>query len=300
MALSSGAKLILLYSDMTSTKEPVIKILVACHKEDPAIRHDNIYTPIQVGKTLHPDLDLGFITDSTGDNISEKNASYCELTALYWAWKNLKDVDYIGLAHYRRYFDLSTNEYAEIITTDNTSYDPAEDQRVIASLVKRYDIITPRPNIYPYNVATEYSVAHISEDMRCVQDVIRKNFPEYYDAFIKAIYLSNSSSPYNMFITRWDIFDEYCRFLFGVLAEAEKNISVEHYSPYQKRIYGFLAERLWNVFLAKKSDSDLRIKYMPVRFITDNFKKHPTVRYMITKIRYNLSFFLGRPRKLNP
>ena len=92
---------------MEETKQPRIKILVACHKADPNIRQDDIYMPIQVGKALHPELDLGFQCDNTGDNISEKNGSYCELTALYWAWKNLKDVDYIGLCHYRRYFDLT-------------------------------------------------------------------------------------------------------------------------------------------------------------------------------------------------
>ena len=81
---------------MDNKMHPRIKILVACHKADPNIRHDDIYMPIQVGKALHPELDLGFQCDNTGDNISEKNGSYCELTALYWAWKNLKDVDYTG------------------------------------------------------------------------------------------------------------------------------------------------------------------------------------------------------------
>ena len=80
-----------------------VKILVACHK--PAkVYQDDVYKPIQVGKALHPDLDLGYITDATGDNISSKNGNYSELTAQYWAWKNLKDVEYIGLCHYRRYF----------------------------------------------------------------------------------------------------------------------------------------------------------------------------------------------------
>lgn len=57
-----------------------IKILVACHK--PAkVYQDEVYTPIQVGKALHPELDLGFITDATGENISALNSQYCELTA---------------------------------------------------------------------------------------------------------------------------------------------------------------------------------------------------------------------------
>ncbi len=69
---------------MKENKQPRVKILVACHKADPNIRQDDIYMPIQVGKALHPELDLGFQCDNTGDNISEKNGSYCELTALYW------------------------------------------------------------------------------------------------------------------------------------------------------------------------------------------------------------------------
>ena len=86
-----------------------VKILVACHKKD-VMATQYPYEPIHVGKDLHLDIDLGIITDNTGDNISNKNASYCELTAMYWAWKNLKDVDVIGLCHYRRYFSFSNAE----------------------------------------------------------------------------------------------------------------------------------------------------------------------------------------------
>ena len=255
-----------------------------------------MYSPIQVGKELHRDLDLGFLTDNTGDNISSKNASYCELTALYWAWKNLKDVDYIGLAHYRRYFDFSSNKFCEVIATENAAYDCKEDFNAISGLLKKYDIIAPRPNILPYSVGTDYAIAHYSEDMRCVQEIIQKDFHEYYGAFVDTIHKSNSLSPYNMFITRWDIFDEYCRFLFGVLSEMEKFTHLEHYNPYQKRIYGFIAERLWNVFMTHKADAGIRIKYVPVRFITANAKRYPVLRYVINKLRHNISFQLSRSR----
>ena len=80
------------------------KILVCCHKKD-VFASDPPYFPIQVGKALSS-VDLGITGDDTGDNISGKNPSYCELTGLYWAWKNLKDTDVIGLCHYRRYFDF--------------------------------------------------------------------------------------------------------------------------------------------------------------------------------------------------
>ena len=77
-----------------------IKILVATHKQY-WMPEDSVYLPIHVGRK--DKSDIGYIGDHTGDNISSKNANYCELTGLYWAWKNL-DADYIGLVHYRRYF----------------------------------------------------------------------------------------------------------------------------------------------------------------------------------------------------
>lgn len=77
-----------------------IKILVAAHKKY-WMPDDSVYLPIQVGAALHSAL--GYVPDNTGYNISDKNPNYCELTALYWAWKNL-ECEYIGLCHYRRYF----------------------------------------------------------------------------------------------------------------------------------------------------------------------------------------------------
>ena len=50
--------------------------------------------------------------DDEGENISDKNPMYCELTAQYWAWKNL-DADYYGFCHYRRYFNFSDTVYEE-------------------------------------------------------------------------------------------------------------------------------------------------------------------------------------------
>ena len=76
-----------------------IKVIIAAHKQY-LMPDKECYLPVQVGRALHPDV--GYIPDNTGDNISEKNPYYCELTGLYWAWKNLP-ADVIGLVHYRRY-----------------------------------------------------------------------------------------------------------------------------------------------------------------------------------------------------
>ena len=77
-----------------------IKIIVATHKKY-QMPEDKMYLPVQVGSENAKDL--GYQKDDTGENISSKNPYYCELTGLYWAWKNL-DSEYIGLSHYRRYF----------------------------------------------------------------------------------------------------------------------------------------------------------------------------------------------------
>ena len=110
-----------------------IKILVATHKKC-ELPTDYIYLPIQVGKALHPDLDLDIQPDNTGDNISVKNPYYSELTAIYWAWKNL-DADYVGLAHYRRHF--STQKGKDKFDCILHAYECQQ-------LCSQYDLILPK------------------------------------------------------------------------------------------------------------------------------------------------------------
>ena len=72
-----------------------IKIIVATHKKY-KMPEDDMYLPLYVGSKGKEDI--GFMRDDVKNNISEKNPYFCELTGLYWAWKNLDD-DYIGLSH---------------------------------------------------------------------------------------------------------------------------------------------------------------------------------------------------------
>ncbi len=87
---------------MEEQKSLTIRILVTMHKPY-RVPEDAMYLPIHVGAALHSKVLPGVQRDDEGDNISEKNPLYCELTGLYWAWKNL-DADYVGIAHYRRHF----------------------------------------------------------------------------------------------------------------------------------------------------------------------------------------------------
>ena len=98
---------------------PTVKIIVATHKKY-EMPQDAMYLPLHVGAEGKTDqngnpLDLGYQKDNTGENISNKNAAYCELTGLYWAWKNL-DTDYTGLAHYRRHFGNHLKVFLRIMS----------------------------------------------------------------------------------------------------------------------------------------------------------------------------------------
>jgi hypothetical protein len=153
-----------------------IKIIVCCHKKDVHAASD-VYMPLHVGKATS-DKELGIASDNTGDNISHKNGSYCELTGMYWAWKNLKDADYIGLSHYRRYFDfhhigrrgfpISTLPTSSFQTTDISVSDEA-----LQWLHEGYAIL-PRAWHMRNSVYLDYCDHHSSTDFRLMGDVTRQ------------------------------------------------------------------------------------------------------------------------------
>lgn len=230
---------------MEEKKHPRVKILVACHKADPNIRQDDIYMPIQVGKALHPELDLGFQCDNTGDNISEKNGSYCELTALYWAWKNLKDVDYIGLCHYRRYFDFKTiGSSVRIINSSKTK--SCKDFDVPVNLLDENKVILPSFWSSPTSIWVNFSSHVLSEDLYILYKIIEKYAPKYFSILEKYL-IGNRRTGYNMFIMSFTNFKSYCEWLFGILERVENCVKMSSYISY-KRLFGYLGEILLPVY----------------------------------------------------
>ena len=87
------------------TRQADIRLYIAAHKEftipNGVDLNEGMYIPLHVGK--QGKSSLGFIGDDTGEHISIKNDTYCELTGIYWIWKNIS-CDVVGLCHYRRYF----------------------------------------------------------------------------------------------------------------------------------------------------------------------------------------------------
>lgn len=269
-----------------------LKILVCVHKKDTFLCNDT-YMPIHVGKAVS-DLDLGIQGDDTGDNISSKNKSYCELTGIYWAWKNLVDTDYIGLCHYRRYFDFQAGRFN---IRDSSLVNSEEFKNInisasgVPNILKTYDIILTKPRIYRYNLSHDYRKRHIGDDLKTLEIVIKELTPDYIPAFNKVMNDNNKLFRYNMFITNKHIFDDYCTWLFSILQELEKRIDISAYDSVQGRIWGYMSERLLNVYVNK---NDLRVKYYPIIRVIDNEKKKNLFRYCWPMLRNSIAFLFEK------
>lgn len=214
-----------------------IKIIVATHKQY-QMPTDEIYMPIHVGaEGKEP---IGYTGDNTGENISLKNPYYCELTGLYWAWKNL-DADYIGLAHYRRHFkgkQKSKDKFANVLT-----------RREVEAILQEYNIIVPQKRrYYIETLYSHYGHTHYAEHLDKVLDIIEKRYPEYRDSCEK-VYKQTYGYMFNMMIMKREYLDDYCNWLFNILQELEEDVDAESLSDFQKRLYGRVSEILFNVWM---------------------------------------------------
>ena len=230
----------------------MIRIIVAAHKAY-RMPTDPMYLPLHVGKT-GKDLDLGFQGDNTGENISEKNASFCELTGIYWAWKNM-DADYIGLAHYRRHFrGKSGRDKWECVLSEK------EAQR----LLETTDVLLPRRrNYYIESVYNQYVHAHPAEGLDLALSLAAAGGENYARA-TETLKKRTWTHIFNMFIMKREVFDGYCSWLFQILFEVERRIDTSAYSDYDKRLFGFLSERLLDVYLEANG---IPYKEIPVIFM---------------------------------
>ena len=247
-----------------------IKILVCCHKKD-IYKKSDIYIPIHVGKAIS-NIDLGIQGDNEGNNISSKNASYCELTGMYWAWKNLKNTDYIGLCHYRRYFDFNHNGrfFFPLTTIKNSDFNKLNltvNPKVLNYLQKGYCIVA-KPSHIGTSLYLQYCEGHYSPDFRILGTTIKDTLDtKYSQAFWTTQLEDNKFSPFNMFIMNWQQFDRYCNWLFPLLEKVENKIDITNYPCDQKRIYGYMGERLLNVYIKAEN---IKTKHYPILKISDD------------------------------
>ena len=220
---------------------------------------------LQVGCALRKPVE-GYLHDNEGSNISDKNKSYCELTGLYWAWKN-SAADIRGICHYRRFFDRSDKVFihSENFIWKKSLMKSSVTSDEIRSYLKECDIILPLPYYPSPRTAREDLRRFIyGRDIRAMEQVIREKYPAYYDILENVL----DETYCNMFIAGREVFDSYCSWLFEVLGEIEDRLDISEYDDAHKRVFGYLAEVLLNVWVLQRG---LKIKFLHMVLLADYF-----------------------------
>lgn len=215
--------------------EKSIQIYTAkCHLDKPLQEDPTRFsweTSIQVGAALTEER-ICAVCDNTGEHISQKNRQYCEVTALYWIWKN-DTSDYVGLGHYRRHFELTKQQLRKLAASD-------------------IDVVLTVPILDIPDVETVYRRDHVGKDWEVMQKAVKTLSPDYMEA-LECLEKSSFYHAYNMFIMRREILEDYCRWLFPILFYCEAYCE-EKPDPYQNRYIGFLAEHLMAVYFLHKEE----------------------------------------------
>lgn len=232
-----------------------VKIIIAVHKKY-QMPMDSMYLPVHVGAVGKESI--GYQRDDEGDNISDLNPYFCELTGLYWAWKNL-DADYIGLVHYRRHFTMHPHakDLWNAVLKENEIKNDFKKIKVFVPYKRRYYIET----LYSHYAHTHY-ISQLDETKK----VIKERCPEYVEAFDKVM-KRRWGYMFNMMIMKWTLFDSYCIWLFDILFELRNKLGEDGLTAFHSRYYGRISEIIFNVWLEQKvKDGTLKeseIKELP-------------------------------------
>lgn len=267
-----------------------IIILTSFHKDSDLFVSD-IVQPIQVGTDVNGVVSEKYLRDNTGEHMSGKNRMYCELTAQYWAWKNL-DSDYYGFMHYRRYFSfcnrsLSIDKYGNIVY-DRLTPEALEElgytDKAIHRAVEPFDVLSVEPqdvrildgsaNVYEHYRNSPY---HRVDDLDTVMQIIDEKYPEY-SAVSRQYLFGNLGYFCNMYILKREIFHDYCAWLFDILEEHERRTDCSDYDINEYRVSGFLAERLWGIYYTKlKQNKNLKCREIQKSYFIDT-RPAPDIR----------------------
>ena len=253
-----------------------MKIYVFHYKNGTVLKTESIYQPIMAGNAILSD-NRTITGDDTGENISVKNPYYSELTGIYWVWKNTKQ-DITGSCHYRRFFTaqpepflyklkrifyypvaLYKKRYGLIYTKNTDLFVPKIlNQQELNDLLNQYDAILPQARKLKYTVETHYRRYHDLNDLNLLETILTEKYPEYLDAFHDVL-RGKRLFANNMFVLKDKHFQEFMTWWFDLLFEFERRIDLNNYTDYQKRILGFMAERLLTVWFKKRQLNSIEL-----------------------------------------
>lgn len=253
---------------------PLSVLPIGCHKPEISIFMAKFYRdrpltevyvkpkwviPIQVGASLCEER-VAEILDCNGENISDKNVNYSELTALYWMWKNrlasqeIYEVsnsyesyeEYYGLSHYRRILELSEDDILRLQSN-------------------KVDVVLPYPMSYEPNIEEHHKRYLNDTDWKALLTAIEELQPEYFKAF-QNILCQQYFYNYNIILARKKVLKAYCDWLFPILERIEQ-LSTPKGWERQDRYIGYMGETLETLYFMYNWD-DLNIVHTGCRFFT--------------------------------
>ncbi|HRX58779.1 MAG TPA: DUF4422 domain-containing protein [Eubacteriales bacterium] len=247
-----------------------IQIAVAAHKPY-WMPDDGAYLPLQVGSAGRETIP-GFQRDDEGENISVKNASYCELTGLYWAWKHL-DADYIGLVHYRRHFARPFTFGRKRRVAATKTFEHALSEK---------DALLPKKRRYVLETNyLQYIHAHHEQDLLLTKQILSERCADYLPDW-ERVMRKRSGHRFNMLVMKKELFGDYCAWLFGLLFELERRLDTSSYSGLNARVYGLVSERLLDVWL---EHNGISYAELPVVHLESQHWPKKIARFLGRKLR---------------
>lgn len=247
-----------------------VKILVGYHKPSVLVKSD-ILIPMHLGRALSTEASKdgkmsqddyqwmldNMIGDDTGDNISHLNREFCELTAIYWAWKNydkLGNPDYIGFMHYRRFWGTNLKEDTTIKTIYQIQEDIVNSVEQIRQQLETVELILPYPHdirdLKFDNIIKQYNgySYHYKNGLNLLKDILYQKNKILYDCFDE--YFNDYSAYFsNMFIMSKNDFIKYCQTIFDILFTIRKQLKFTNSNIMEKRAIAYLGEYLTGLYL---------------------------------------------------
>ena len=247
-----------------------VKKIFICTYEDKPLFSSDMYVPLQVGAAV-TGTDLCYLKDNMGDSISDRNEYYSDISGLYWVWKHVKNVDWVGMFQYRKMIEFGNPDLRHPLPDKISMSDYVEKySNIDDTVLEGCDVILSLPMKFSRGESPkwQYDHCHIPDDLRILEAVIKERCPEYFASYSNVMCRNQFLFPYNIFLMKTEWFMKYCEWLFDILFEVEKRLNKKIHIGYQKRALGYIAERLLNVFV---SHNKLKIRMKRAAFINEYF-----------------------------
>jgi len=220
-------------------------------------------------------LNSEILRDDCGETIAHRNPDFSEMTAIYWVWKNVADLDGVGFCHYRRYLDFRKSAWQSTRETQLRSLRAVRsyesyfiDRSVIAQLLDEGAIIVARPTQIGVANAEQYMSAHVPEHYLAMVNYILTRHPHLARQVVAQVRAKGLYGN-NMFVMRWADFDRLCRFWFDGLFALDRQVGNKP-DGYQRRLLAFLSERLFDIHVRWLRDSGRRVVEYPIFLLKDS------------------------------